>query len=32
LLVDLHLKLDKNVVDKDYKMQVIQRFVKRCMD
>ena len=32
LLVDVHLKLDKNAVDADYKMQVIERFVKRCMD
>ena len=28
----MHLKLDKNVVDKEYKTQVIQLFVKRCMD
>ena len=28
----MHLKLDKNVVDKEYKVQVIQLFVKRCMD
>ena len=28
----MHLKLDKSVVDKEYKMQVIQLFVKRCMD
>ena len=31
LLVDLHLKLDKSIVDQDYKRQVIGHFVERCM-
>jgi hypothetical protein len=32
LLVDLHLKLDRDSVDMEYRSKVIQYFVNRCME